>query len=195
MEFLFSQEAILYVYIPILIFLARVLDVSLGTVRIILISKGIKIPATIIGFFEVFVWISAIAVILNNLNNVFGYLAYALGFSFGTYAGMVIEEKLSLGKVRLTVMTKKNITAFLDNLKPTNYVYVSKFVQSSDGKIRIISAFLERKHLQAVLKKIKNQDPDSFFIVEDLKMIKEVENGGIPQKRLFIERFALFKRK
>jgi uncharacterized protein YebE (UPF0316 family) len=189
MEFIYSQEAVLYLYIPLLIFIARVIDVSMGTFRIILISKGIKLPAAIIGFFEVLIWIIAIAVILDNLNNILGYLAYATGFACGTFVGITIEEKISIGKVRLTIMTKKNIHSMVEKMEPTRYVYVGNLVQSSNGRIRIIHAFLERKFLVDVLKRVKEEDPDAFFTVEDLKMLREVEGAGDIKKSAFYEKF------
>lgn len=170
---IFSSNLFLYLIIPLLILLSRVVDVSLGTIRIILANKGIKLYSSIIGFFEVLIWLFAITTIMNNLNNIFSYIAYAIGFSLGTYLGIVIEEKLSIGQVRLRVITKKNLKKMMDDLNPTKYVFVSNSANSSEGKIRIINAFLERKHLKDVLKKVKKRDPHAFYTIEDLKMVRE----------------------
>lgn len=172
MEFL-SSDLFMYFIIPLLILLSRVMDVSMGTVRIILASKGIKLYAALIGFFEVLIWILALTTIMNNLTNVFSYIAYALGFSIGTYLGIMLEERIAIGQVRLRVISKKDLTAMIDDLKPTKYVFVNDSVNSSEGKIKIINAFLERKHLKNVIKKVKERDPEAFYTVEDLKMIKE----------------------
>jgi len=78
LEMIANSEIFKWVILPLLIFLARVLDVSLGTIRIVFISRGLKHFAPLIGFFEVIIWLLAIRVIMQNLNNVVCYIAYEL---------------------------------------------------------------------------------------------------------------------
>jgi uncharacterized protein YebE (UPF0316 family) len=82
---LFSNELFTYILMPLLIFISRILDVSMGTLRVIYANKGIKKLASIIGFFEVLIWVLVITTIIDNLTNVYAYLAYAGGFALGTY--------------------------------------------------------------------------------------------------------------
>ena len=108
----------------------------------------------------------------------FGYVGMflrilGLGYAFGTYFGICLEEKISFGYIRLRIITKKNLTKMIEDLRPTKYVFISDSVNSSHGKIKIINAFLERKHLKKVIKRIKTRDPNAFYTIEDLKMIKE----------------------
>lgn len=76
------------------IFLSRIVDVSLGTVRIILVSKGIRIQASILGFFEVLIWIVVVAQVLAYVSSPIYYVAFAAGFASGNYAGMILEKSL-----------------------------------------------------------------------------------------------------
>lgn len=170
---IFSNSIFIYGVIPLLIILSRIIDVSLGTVRLILTNKGVKLLSSIIGFFEVLIWVLVITTVMKNLTNILAYIAYALGFSLGTYFGIYLEEKISIGQVRLNIITTKDLEKMIDDLKPTQYVFVTDSVNSSQGPIKIINAFLERKYLKAVIKKVKERDPDAFYTVEDLKMIKE----------------------
>lgn len=110
---IFGETFTAWVIIPLLILLARVLDVSIGTLRIILLGKGYKKLAPMLGFVESFVWILAVSQIMQNLNNLYYYVAYAGGFATGTYLGMVLEEKLSLGYVIVRVITHKDATSSL----------------------------------------------------------------------------------
>jgi uncharacterized protein YebE (UPF0316 family) len=176
----FSSALFVYGVVPLLIMFSRIVDVSLGTVRIILSNRGVKGYSAIIGFFEVLIWLIVITTILNNLNNVVSYIAYAAGFATGTYLGILIEERIAIGQVRLRIITKKDLAQMLDDLKPTRYVFVSNSANSSEGRIRIINAFLERKDLKAVIKKVKERDPNAFYTVEDLKMIHETMNAQQP---------------
>ena len=91
------SEAFTFVLLPVLIFLARVLDVSFGTIRIIFISRGQKLLAPLIGFFEILIWLVAIGKVMQNLGNVYCHIAYAGGFAAGNFTGMWIEEKLAMG--------------------------------------------------------------------------------------------------
>lgn len=86
-----------HITLPFLIFIAKILDVSMGTIRIVLISKNRRRAASILSFFEMFIWIMAIANIMKNLDNMACCIAYALGYSTGVYFGMVIEERFSNG--------------------------------------------------------------------------------------------------
>ena len=108
--------------LPFFIFVARAINVSLGTIRVVFVSKGFKYYAPIIGFFEAVVWLFAIALVVNDITNMWLVLAYGLGFSAGTYAGLIIEEKLSIGKVRLRLIVRTNYTKVIKELQSKNYL-------------------------------------------------------------------------
>ncbi len=95
----FGSDWFNYLVLPAAIFLARICDVTIGTLRIIFVSKGNKLIAPVLGFFEVLIWIIAITRIIENLNNPFCYVAYAAGFATGNYIGLRVEEKLAVGIV------------------------------------------------------------------------------------------------
>src|SRR3989344_2215893 len=103
--------------LPLLIFIARILDVSIGTVRVIFINRGYKYIAPALGFVEVSIWLLAIRQVMTHLDNVVGFLAYALGFAAGTFVGIVIEEKLSIGKVVIRIVTKKDATQLVQSMR------------------------------------------------------------------------------
>ncbi|MBI2112485.1 hypothetical protein HYT52_03045 [Candidatus Woesearchaeota archaeon] len=95
-----------HIILPVLIFFARIADVSIGTVRVIFIAKGFKYLAPVLGFFEVLIWLTAIQQVFNNLTNAFTYIGYAAGFATGTYVGIILEEKLSA--LRAFMLKEKN---------------------------------------------------------------------------------------
>src|SRR5690625_6435110 len=90
-------ELIPSAYLPLFIYLSRIMDVSLGTLRSMFVSKGMKAKATICGFFEVLIWVIVVAQIFQNLDNWLFYLAFAAGFATGTFVGIFIEEKMQVG--------------------------------------------------------------------------------------------------
>ena len=85
--------------LPLLVFLARILDVSIGTLRIIFVAKGLKHFAAMLGFFESLIWLIAVTQVMQNLNSWQTYVAFACGFAAGNYVGVVLEERIALGNL------------------------------------------------------------------------------------------------
>lgn len=93
--------------LPIMIFFGRIVDVSLGTLRIIFVSKGEKFLAPIIGFFEVFIWVVIISQIFIRANDLVSYLSYAAGYAAGNYIGILLEQRIAYGIVLCRIYTRK----------------------------------------------------------------------------------------
>ena len=106
-----------YGLLPLLIVVARIIDVTLGTMRVIFITRGYKLLASLVGFFEVLIWLIAIGQIMKNLTNPVCYLAYAGGFAAGNYIGIYVSEKLSLGTVAVRLLTSKDAQPLIESLK------------------------------------------------------------------------------
>jgi uncharacterized protein YebE (UPF0316 family) len=168
-----------YLIIPVLICLSRIIDVSLGTLRIILVAKGAKLIAPILGFFEVLIWLIAIGQVMQNLTNVTNYLAYATGFAIGNYLGILIEQKLALGIVVVRVITSTDASNLINFLKEENFGVTTIEAEGSAGQVHLIYTVIKRTSLQFVVKQIKNFNPKAFYSVEDIRYVSE---GVFPQK-------------
>src|SRR6188768_1087734 len=115
-----SSAAFSFFLLPILIFLARITDVSINTIRIIYVLGGRRATATILGFFESFIWLMAIRQIFEHLDNWICYVAYPGGFAMGIFVGMIIEERIAYGKVIVRIITRKDVKeliSYLSNLQ------------------------------------------------------------------------------
>jgi uncharacterized protein YebE (UPF0316 family) len=178
-ESLISPEILTYVILPLLIFCARICDVSLGTIRVIFISKGIKYLAPIIGFFEVIIWLLAIGQIMSNLTNIVAYIAYGAGFASGTLIGMIIEEKISIGLTSVRIITKKDPTELINYLRSQNYGVTSIDGDGSTGRVKMVFTIIKRQDLQHVVGIIKQFNPNAFYSIEEVKSIAE---GVFPEK-------------
>ncbi|RMG62132.1 MAG: hypothetical protein D6715_12535, partial [Calditrichaeota bacterium] len=97
-----------WVILPIVIFFARIVDVSLRTIRVILITRGQRRVAPVIGFFEILIWLLTIQQIFKHLDNWIAYLGYASGFAAGNYLGMVLEDRLALGMQVVRIITRES---------------------------------------------------------------------------------------
>src|SRR5258706_16470589 len=94
---LFDSEIFRWAILPSLIFIARMCDVTLGTLRNVFISKGLRKVVPVLGFFEVLIWLISIRYIMRNLDNPMCYVGFAAGFAMGTYVGLGVERRLALG--------------------------------------------------------------------------------------------------
>lgn len=176
------------VILPIFIFLARIVDVSINTVRIIYMLHGKKWLSTMLGFFEALVWLVAIGQIFQNLQNWQTYFAYAAGFGSGIYVGMLIEDKLAIGRVVVKVITSKPASAELINFFNTSrYRYSVVDAHSDLGEVHLIYAVIKREKLKEVINTVKAYNPSAFYTVEGVKRVSDDEIAD--------ERGFLFRKK
>lgn len=185
-------ESHLYAWavLPVLIFLARICDVTLGTVRLIFVSRGFKYLAPVCGFFEVLIWILAIGQIMQNLSNWVCYLAYAGGFATGNYVGMLVAERLSLGIVLIRVITQKDAHPLLERLRKSDYGVTSVDGRGAAGPVQVLFTIVPRREVRAVVDQVKAFNPRAFYSIEEVGF---VEKGVFPLKKdcryIGLERF------
>ena len=156
-----------------LVFFARVLDVSLGTLRIIFIGKGKRLLAPMLGFVEVFIWIVMVSQLVKNVSNIVGYLAYAAGFAVGNYVGMLIEDRLALGTLIVRVIETERMVGLIQALKDEGYGITSFDAQGASGPVKVIYTVINRKELNDVIRLIKKNQPHAFFTVEEIRQASE----------------------
>jgi uncharacterized protein YebE (UPF0316 family) len=158
-----------WVILPLLIFVSRLGDVTLATLRHIFISKGLKKIVPVIGFFEVLIWLIAIRQVFNNLNNIVCFLAWAGGFSLGTYVGIIIEEKIALGMQIIRIISGADHTKLVNELKQINQGFTIVDAQGSQGPVKLIYLQVRRKHKAHVIDAIHKNLPDAFYSIEDVR--------------------------
>jgi uncharacterized protein YebE (UPF0316 family) len=175
MDNLFNTPVFTWVIVPTLICLARIVDVSLGTMRIILVSRGMRILAPVLGFFEILIWLLAIGQIMGNLTNVANYFAYALGFALGNYIGITIEQRLAMGKVIVRVITARDATPLIEFLRAENYSVTVVKAEGATGPVHLLFMVIMRAQLPYVTDIIKRYNPQAFYSVEDVRYVA----GGV----------------
>jgi uncharacterized protein YebE (UPF0316 family) len=176
---LIASPAFNLTLLPFLIFLARICDVTLDTVRIIYIQRGMRYVAPVLGFFEVLIWLMAITQIMKNLTSPLHYIAYAAGFAAGNYVGIIVEEKLSIGTVLVRVITRKDATQLIDKLRAAGYRVTIHEACGSTGPSNIVFTIAKRKELKNILKIIRQNNPTSLYTIEDLRYAHETTAAGL----------------
>ena len=163
------MEAFSVNWVPIVIFLARICDVSLGTLRILFVSRGMKVKAALLGFLEVLIWVMVIAQLMQHLNNWANYVAYAGGFAAGTFLGMTLENKLKVGTVMIRVVTNGNASELIKRLKEAKVMLTFMDAQGGMGAVKIIFTIIKRKRWNEVVNIIEAFDSEAFYSIEDVK--------------------------
>jgi len=166
-----------WVILPILIFLSRIADVSIGTVRVILVSRRLKYLAPLAGFFEVLIWILVIGQIMKNLSSPICYVAYAGGFAAGNFIGILIAEKLSIGMVLVRVVFPKKANGLIDRLREKHYGVTCVDGQGANGPVQMLFTIVPRREVYAVIELVKESNPEAFYSIED---VDHVEKGVFP---------------
>lgn len=162
-----------WIILPFLIFFARVCDVSLGTIRIIFISKGIKYLAPLIGFFEILIWLLAIGQIMQNLTNIYYYVFYAAGFATGNLVGIILEEKLSIGTVAIRIITRKNADGLILALRKKHISITIVDAQGAKGPVKLLFSIVKRQNVKKVINTVKKYNPNAFYSIEDIRQVSK----------------------
>jgi uncharacterized protein YebE (UPF0316 family) len=177
----YNSELFTYLILPGVIILARVCDVTIGTMRIIVLSRGHKYLAPLLGFFEVLIWITVTAKIMQNLHNPLCYFAYATGFATGNLVGIIVEERIAIGKVVIRIITGKEATELIKSLRESGYGVTSIPAHGSTGTVHLIFTVVKREHLEEVEEMIRRFNPRAFYSIEDVRYVSEgVFPEGLP---------------
>jgi len=180
-----------WVILPLLIFLARISDVTLGTIRIILVARGKRNIAPVLGFFEVLIWIVMIGQLVQHLHSVTSYIGYAAGFAAGNFVGMWIEDRLAMGNVIMRIILPQGGAEVRHRLHEAGFGVTSLTGEGATGPVMMVFSVVPRKKLMLAHQIIHEIAPRAFISVED---VRSTEEGVFPiQGRRFED--ILFRRK
>ena len=176
-----DQQIYQYIILPLMVFFARICDVSFGTMRIVFVSKWKKTISPFLGFIEVFIWIVVISQIMKNANNIVCYIAYAGGYAAGNYIGMSIEERIALGSQLIQVFSSKDVTSLRKSLQDAGFGTTMVEGDGSSGKTNILYTVINRKTFIQAEEILRDFDPNIFYVIEDVRLVK---SGIFPEAGL-----------
>ena len=152
-----------------LIVLARIIDVSIDTIRMVSVVQGRRAFAAVLGFFEAVVYICAVAKVLLNMNQPVYALAYGLGFATGTYLGMLIEQRLAFGKQLVFFLTSKG-RELAQVLHAGEYRAAEVKAHTQEGDLTILCVQVLRREAQKLIQLASAVDERCVFIVHDIRL-------------------------
>ena len=154
---------------PFIIFLMRVTDMSLDTLRVLFVIRGRKPLAWFLGFFQSALWVVAITSVLSNLDNLWTVIGYASGFATGNVLGMVIEERLAIGYGHMRIISSRRGNAIAEAIRSAGYAATELPGRGKDGTVSVIICSVKRRDIHRVRRKVNQIDPDAFLTVEDIR--------------------------
>lgn len=162
----------------LLIFSARIVDVSISVVRTLLMVRGKKLQAAALGCIEVFIYITVLTKIMGQLDNLGNLIAYSLGFGSGQIVGIFIEQKMALGDATVQVITKEDESQLVEILRGEGFGVTVIQGYGKNGVKQILHIALKRTMLNRLFQIMGEFDKEAFITVMDTKDIR----GGYMQR-------------
>lgn len=171
--------------VTVLIFVARIMDVSIGTIRIIIVARGARMMASLLGFFEVLIWLVTIGQIMQNLSSVENYLAYSAGFAAGTFVGMSLDHRMAIGSVMVRIVIAREKGAdLLGRLKELGYRITHMDAEGVKTPVKVVFTVVPRGELKRMLRNLREFDPAAFYTIEDVRQARHpIDDSVTPATR------------
>ena len=160
------------------IFLLRLLDQTLGTLRILYVNKGKPLFGAILGFIESAIWIVAISQVIQDLNDPFLIFGYALGFAAGTIMGSYIEDTIAIGDIVVRIFVPKDCDSekVAEQLRTNGLGVTIINGEGMQGEVTIAWCVTPRKRLKEVMKIVSEITPDAYVTTEPTNPTKLTGN-------------------
>ncbi|MCE5272690.1 DUF5698 domain-containing protein [bacterium] len=155
--------------LPLAIMCMRISDVSISTMRMIMIIRGKRLIAASLGFFEVLIWLAAITGIISHLNNWLNVIFYGIGFSLGNVTGMYIESKMAVGQQVLRFISRNEGDRIISSLRDKGQGVTQVQATGRDGPVGLGFMIAARKKVPRIIDTITEIDPAAVITVEDVR--------------------------
>ncbi|MFH1068726.1 MAG: DUF5698 domain-containing protein [Candidatus Glassbacteria bacterium] len=175
MERLFETLNAIPLALPLAIMCARIVDVSIGTVRMIMVIRGRRITAAALGFFEVTIWLAAITGIISHITNWVNFIFYGIGFALGNVVGMFIESKMAVGQQVVRYISSEASEEITRVLRSRGYGVTEFSASGREGPVGLGLVILSRKKVPDLISIISAVNPKTVVTIEDVRYSNVVE--------------------
>lgn len=151
---------------PVLIFVLRLSDVSLATVRILLIHRQRSL-VPVLGFIEMCIWAVAVGATVSNLTSPLHIVGYAGGFAAGSWLGIRIEERMAIGLAMFRVVVREGGEEIAAFLRAGGFGVTETMGKGKDGPVHILNLVLSRKDARRCIELLEVEAPDAFVVMEE----------------------------
>ncbi len=154
------------------IFVARVGDMSLDTIRVLFVVRGKRLLVWILGFIQSLIFVVAITAVLTQMDNPLNIVGYATGFATGNVVGMLIESRLAIGHVLVTIISSHRGSYIAEKLRSCSYAVTEIPGRGRDGTVFELHASVLRRDVKNVETVVLEADPQAFITTEDVKPVR-----------------------
>ena len=154
------------------IFSLRVVDMSIGTLRIMVSMRGNKLLTWVLGFFQSVIFVLAITSVISNLDSVLNIVSYAAGYASGGVVGMWLEGKLAIGYTHVQITSSRRGAVLAEKLRNEGFAVTEISARGKDGMVSMLSCNVRRKRASLVEKIVREADEDAFVTSEDVRPIR-----------------------
>ncbi len=166
------QELVAGPFGPLVVYLLRVTDVSMATIRMLLIMRNRRLLAPLIGFFEILIWVTAIGIVVQHLQSPLHVIAYAGGFATGNFVGLLLEEKLALGLATIRTVVRSGGAELATELRDAGFGVTEMLGRGREGTVDVLYSVLPRRQVDHCLELIDHGAPDSFVVVDEPRRVR-----------------------
>lgn len=156
----------------LLIFGMRVANMSLDTVRVMMVVRGRKGVAWLMGFVQTLIFIYVLTTVINDLDNWLTIIAYAGGFATGNVVGMWIEDRMAMGHTHLRIISMAHGVAIAEKVRDEGYAVTEIVGRGRDGVVSLLNVSVRRKNVKKVCEIVQGVDEDVFITAEDLRPVR-----------------------
>jgi len=155
-----------------LIFVLRVGDMSLDTLRVLFVMRGRKAITWFVGFLQSSIFVLAISEVLRNLDNPLNMVGYAAGFATGNVVGMLIEERLAIGYIHLRIVSSHRGSAIAERMRQEGYAITEIPGRGKDGMVSVLNCSVLRKNVNGIRQIVNEVDPEAFITAEEVRPVR-----------------------
>jgi len=169
MELSFTQQDVLLAFG---VFMLRVVNQSLDTLRVVMMLRGRKAATWILGFLETVIFVVALGSVITGLDNVLNIIGYSAGFATGNTLGMWVEDRLAIGYINLRVVSRKRGTAVVELLRAEGFGVTEIPARGKDGTVSLLNLSVRRKELDEVQRLVESVDDTAFITSEETRPLR-----------------------
>ncbi|PKO17795.1 MAG: hypothetical protein CVU39_04750 [Chloroflexi bacterium HGW-Chloroflexi-10] len=160
------------ILLALTIFLLRVSDMTLDTIRVLFVFRGKRGLAWVLGFFQSLLFVLAITSVLSNLDNILNIIGYAAGFATGNVIGMIIESRLAIGHIHVTVMSPMSGSRIAEALRKEGFAVTEISGRGRSGMVSVMHIDVLRKLVDQVETIVLELDPQAFITAEEVRPVR-----------------------
>lgn len=158
----------------IIILVAKVIEVALGTMRVILIGKGFRKPGTILAVFEILLWVFIASTVINGIQETpIKGVVYSVGFAIGVYIGSVLENKLAVGQILIHVITDEASSVNITHaIRSAGHGVTALDGKGMEGSRNVLMIFANRKNRQSIMRMVEDIDSKAVVVSNEVSQIR-----------------------